>query len=160
MLLRGLFRRCPWCGGRGAFYTGWTSKADACQSCGLEWRRDDVGYELGAAATAAIICLGPLVLTLGAVTALTWPDFRPALLVGILGIGVVVLPILLYSSSYTMWQAVDILMRPVEPGDFTGTVGLGQPSAVDSSSETSAPARHGGGAASSASAQDFGQRGE
>lgn len=118
MLLRGLFRRCAWCGGRGAFFTGWTRKADNCTSCGLNWRRNDVGFELGAAAMAAIICMGPLVVALGAVVAFTWPEFETTPMLITLGAGGLILPILLYPSSYTMWQAVDILMRPVEPGHF------------------------------------------
>ena len=35
----------------------------------------------------------------------------------ILGVGAIVLPILLYPVSYTLWQAVDLAMRPPEPGD-------------------------------------------
>lgn len=122
MLLRGLFRHCAWCGGRGAFFIGWTKKADHCQRCGLNWRRGDVGYELGAAAVAAIICMGPLVLILGGVTFATWPDFDTIRLLVILGVGGLLLPILLYPSSYTTWQAIDILMRPVQPADFDDSV--------------------------------------
>ena len=107
-----------WCGGRRAFFTGWFKKSESCATCGLEWRRNDVGYELGAAAMAAIICMGPLVVALGIVTALTWPEFEPFPLFVTLVSGAIVLPIVLYPTSYTMWQAVDILMRPVEPDDF------------------------------------------
>ena len=122
MLLRGLFRRCAWCGGRGAFFTGWTKKADNCKTCGLNWRRDDVGYELGAAAVAAIICMGPLVLSLGVVVAINWPEFDPIPLFITLGIGAVILPPTLYPSSYTTWQAVDIMLRPPEPADFDSSI--------------------------------------
>jgi len=118
MLFRGLFRRCPWCGGRGAFFTGWTSKRPTCASCGLNWRRGDVGYELGAAATAAIISMGPLVVLLGIMVAVTWPDVNAVPMFVVLGTGAIVLPILLYPSSYTVWQAVDILLRPPGPDDF------------------------------------------
>lgn len=118
MLMRGLFRRCAWCGGKGAFFTGWTSKQSHCATCGLNWRRGDVGYELGAAATAAIICMGPLVVLLGIVIAFTWPELNVVSLFVVLGVGAIVLPILLYPSSYTMWQGVDILMRPPQPEDF------------------------------------------
>lgn len=118
MLVRGLFRRCPWCGGRGAFFDGWTGKHERCQSCGLSWRRDDVGYELGAAAVAAIICMGPLVIALGVVLAITWPTVQVVPLLIVFLIGALTLPVLLYPSSYTMWQAIDLLMRPAEPGDF------------------------------------------
>ena len=65
MLIRGAFRRCPWCGGRGGFFVGWYKKAECCQTCGLEWRRDDVGYELGAAAMTAIIVWGGIAARIG-----------------------------------------------------------------------------------------------
>jgi len=118
MLFRGLFRRCAWCGGKGAFYTGWVRKQSTCKTCGLNWRRDDVGYELGAAATAAIICMGPLVLLLGIIVGLTWPEVNAVPLFIVLGVGAIGLPLLLYPSSYTMWQGVDIIMRPPKPEDF------------------------------------------
>ena len=104
-------------------FTGWVKKAPRCQTCGLEWRRNDVGYELGAAAVAAIICMGPLVLALGAVVAVTWPDFDALPLFITLGAGGLLLPILLYPSSYTMWQGIDILMRPVSADDFVDPEG-------------------------------------
>ncbi len=125
MLVRGAFRRCPWCGGRGAFFVGWFQKADHCQSCGLRWRRDDVGYELGAAAVAAIITFGPLMLILGGMVAVTWPDVEIVPMFVALGVLAVVLPLLLYGSAYIMWQAVDILMRPPTPDDFE-IVGAGE----------------------------------
>lgn len=120
MLRRGLVRRCPWCGGRSAFFSGWFGKHDTCSTCGLHWRRDDVGFELGAAAIAAIICMGPLVVLLAAILLLTWPDVDVVLLLGVFFPAAVLVPILLYPSSYTTWQAVDIMMRPVQADDFEG----------------------------------------
>ena len=118
MLARGARRRCPWCGGKGAFFTGWFSKAASCRSCGLRWRRGDAGFELGAAAVAAIIVLGPLLVALAVVVALTWPDVAVVPLLVVLGLGGVVLPIVLYPVSYTLWQALDLAMRPVSLDDF------------------------------------------
>ncbi len=118
MLLRGALRRCPWCGGRGAFFTSWFGKAEACRTCGLRWRRGDVGFELGAAAMAAMIVLGPLILALAVALAITWPEVPvTGLMIGFLTAGLV-LPVVLYPMSYSMWQAVDLMMRPVEPDDF------------------------------------------
>jgi uncharacterized protein (DUF983 family) len=125
MLRRGLCRRCPWCGGRGAFFTGWFAKEPQCLHCGLRWRRGDVGFELGAAAIAAIICMGPLVLALGVMAAITWPELAIVPLVLVLGLGALVLPVLLYPSSYTTWQAIDIVMRPVSSDDFDPAVIVG-----------------------------------
>lgn len=67
---------------------------------------------------AAVIVLGPLVVALGVVLAITWPDVSVVpMMVVFLSAGLV-LPIVLYPMSYTMWQAVDLLMRPVEPEHF------------------------------------------
>ena len=119
MLVRGATRRCPWCGGRGAFFTGWFKKSDHCQHCGLHWRRDDVGYELGAAAITAIITFGPLMLVLGAMVAVTWPEVNAGPMFAVLVVLALLLPLLTYSLSYTIWQAIDILMRPPTADDFT-----------------------------------------
>jgi uncharacterized protein (DUF983 family) len=118
MLIRGAFRRCPWCGGRGAFFVGWFKKADCCQTCGLDWRRNDVGYELGAAAITAIITFGPLMLVLGGMVAYTWPDVAVGPMFAVLVVLAVALPLLLYGSAYLMWQAIDIMMRTPTPLDF------------------------------------------
>lgn len=67
---------------------------------------------------AAVIVLGPLIVALTVVLAITWPEVAVVpLMVVFLG-GGVVLPILLYPVSYTMWQAVDLMMRPVDVDDF------------------------------------------
>jgi uncharacterized protein (DUF983 family) len=117
MLWRGARRRCAWCGGRG-FFTGWFAKQERCASCGLEWRRGDVGFELGAAAMTAIITGGPLVLVLGAMAAATWPDIEVVPMFVVLVVLAIVLPFFTYGPSYMMWQAVDILMRPPTADDF------------------------------------------
>ncbi|MET0910194.1 MAG: DUF983 domain-containing protein [Ilumatobacteraceae bacterium] len=118
MLWRGLRRACPWCGGRHAFFVGWFDKTDHCRSCGLRWRRDDVGFELGAATMAAILTLGPLILALAAILAITWPTVPAVPMLAALVPVAIVLPIILYPVSYTTWQALDIAMRPVTVDDF------------------------------------------
>jgi uncharacterized protein (DUF983 family) len=117
MLWRGIRRRCPWCGGRGAFFTGWFAKQDRCRTCGIGWQRGYEGFELGALAISAILVLGTLVaaMTVGIVLTLPGVDVLPLLV--ILGAGAVVLPIVLYPVSYTLWQAVDLAMRPPEAED-------------------------------------------
>ena len=118
MLWRGLRRACPWCGGRHAFFVGWFTKTDHCRSCGLRWRRGDVGFELGAASIAAVISLGPLIVLLGVLLAITWPEVAVVPMLAVLIPLAIVLPIVLYPVSYTTWQALDIAMRPVEVDDF------------------------------------------
>lgn len=118
MLLRGALRRCPWCSGRGAFFTSWFDKDEACRTCGLRWRRDDVGFELGAAAMASMIVLTPIIAGIALTLAFTWPEVEVVpMLIGC-GVAGIVLPIVLYPVSYTMWQAVDLVARPVSVDDF------------------------------------------
>jgi uncharacterized protein (DUF983 family) len=118
MLTRGLRRRCPWCGGRGAFFTSWFGKRAHCSSCGLRWRRGDVGFELGALSIAAMLVLGPLILLLATVLAITWPVIPVVPLLAVLLPVALVLPIVAYPVSYTVWQALDLTFREVDPGDF------------------------------------------
>jgi len=118
MLWRGLRRACPWCGGRHAFFIGWFTKTDHCRSCGLRWRRDDVGFELGAATMAAILTLGPLIVALTVTLAIPWPAVPAVPMIVALAPAAIVLPIVLYPVSYTAWQALDIAMRPVTVDDF------------------------------------------
>lgn len=118
MLARALLRRCPWCGGRGAFFTSWFGKRTHCATCGLRWRRGDVGFELGALAMAAMLTLGPLIAVLAIALAVTWPVIPVVPLLAVLLPTGLVLPIVAYPISYTVWQALDVTFREVDPGDF------------------------------------------
>lgn len=117
MLWRGARRRCAWCGGEGAFFTGWFRKQDTCTTCGIDYRRGYEGFELGALTISAIVCIGALIvgLTIGAVA--TSPDIPVLPMILILGAAAVILPIAVYPFSYTVWQAVDLAMRPPDPTD-------------------------------------------
>ena len=77
-----------------------------------------MGFELGAATMAAIIVLGPLVVGMGVMAAVTYPEIAVTPMLIVLGAGALILPIVLYPVSYTMWQALDIAMRPVTVDDF------------------------------------------
>jgi len=117
MLWRGVRRRCPWCGGRGAFFTGWFRKQERCRTCGIGWRRGYEGFELGALTISAIVCMGSLIVGLGVWIVATSPDIPVLRMIIVLGIAAVILPVIVYPSSYTTWQAVDLAMRPPQPGD-------------------------------------------
>lgn len=118
MLWRGVRRRCAHCGGRGAFFTGWFAKQERCKTCGIGWHRGYEGFELGALAISAILCLGTLVVAMTIGMIATSPDIAVVPLLVILGIGAIVLPIVVYPVSYTVWQAIDLAMRPAQPSDF------------------------------------------
>jgi drug/metabolite transporter (DMT)-like permease len=64
-----------------------------------------------------VLGVGLSILGIGVVV--SWPDVAVLPLLVILGVGAIVLPIVVYPISYTVWQAVDLAMRPPEPGDGT-----------------------------------------
>lgn len=107
---RAILRRCPDCGEPGVF-TSWMRLVDTCPACGLRYEREE-GYWLGAILinTAATIGLFG-VLMIGWALA-TWPD-PPWGTMTAVGIGMnLVLPILLYPWSKTLWVAIEITAHP------------------------------------------------
>jgi hypothetical protein len=68
-------------------------------------------------AISAVVCFGLLVVGVTAGVVLTLPDVPVLPLLLILGGAAVVLPILMYPVSYTLWQAVDLAMHPPGAGD-------------------------------------------
>jgi uncharacterized protein (DUF983 family) len=115
MLLRGLFRRCAWCGGKGSFFTSWYKKADHCQTCGINWERGYEGYELGAATMGVFITFGTIIMWL-VLSVIIGVELVPLLLVA--GVLAVCLPIITYPLTYTVWQGVDLFIRAPSEEDL------------------------------------------
>lgn len=115
MIVRGLFRRCAWCGGKGSFFTSWYGKADQCQTCGLHWERGYEGYELGAATMGVFITFGSIIFWM-VLSVVIGVALVPLLLVaGVLAIGV---PIFGYPLTYTVWQGIDLFIRAPSTDDI------------------------------------------
>jgi len=115
MMCRALVLRCPWCGSRRTFIRRWLGKYERCRTCGIRWRREE-GFELGAVTINTIITF--IVLTAGMTVGfiLTAPDI-PVLpmVLSLLGVALLV-PVLIYPFSYTIWLAFDLAVhRPESP---------------------------------------------
>lgn len=117
MLWRGAHRRCPWCGGRGAFFVSWFKTQERCKTCGLGWRRGYEGFELGAMTVNVMVVFGVLIVGAAIGIAFTSPDIPVVPLVVALGLVAIILPIVLYPVSYTLWQAIDLTMHPPDSSD-------------------------------------------
>lgn len=115
MIVRGLFRRCPWCGGKGAFFTSWYGKDERCHSCGLSWQRNLEGFELGAQTMAVFITFGSI-LGWMIISVLVGVPLVPLLVVA--GVLAVVQPTLWYPNTYTIWFGVDLFIRRPAEEDF------------------------------------------
>lgn len=113
MLVRGLFRRCPRCGG-GKLFTGWLTMKARCPRCGMCFEREE-GFFLGAFVVNFGVMLISMAAFIAIAVALTLPDPDPVkLAVGGIVVGVVV-PIAFYPMSRTFWSAIDLIMKPLEP---------------------------------------------
>lgn len=111
----------------------------------MPWRRSDVGFELGAATVNTVITFGAVVVGLAVSLIVTAPDFAVVEIIVGLVVGAMALPVVVYPISYTLWQALDLAMRPPGPGEFaapargTGTAPGMVPGATPGTASGSAP---------------------
>ena len=116
MLWWGLTKRCARCGS-GHLFRRWFTIVDDCPRCGLHFEREE-GYWAGALAinigfTAAVFAVA-LVIAL----ALTIPSVPVAPILGVLIPLMIVLPIVFYPFSKTIWVAVDrALLQHMDAGE-------------------------------------------
>lgn len=100
------------CGARGVF-EGWFRLRERCTRCHLRFQRQE-GHWTGDVGVNTIVSFGALfvVLLVGALAG--WPI--GVLAVAALAVGLVV-PVLFFPFSKTLWLVVDLVMRPLEPGE-------------------------------------------
>ena len=117
MLRRALVLHCPWCGKRCTFIRRWLGKYPRCRTCGIRWRREE-GFELGAVAinTALTFLALAIGMTIGFVA--TAPDIPVApMVLALLGIAVL-MPIVIYPFTFTIWLAFDLAVHRPEAAEL------------------------------------------
>ena len=117
MLVRGLFRRCARCGGKGAFYTGWMKKADRCKTCGFKWERNLEGFQLGAAAMNIMMTGGSLLFVMAIGVVVTYPEVPTWPLIAIVGSVALIVGVGGFPTSYTVWLAIDLRLRRLDESE-------------------------------------------
>lgn len=113
MLRRGLMRACPVCGRRGLFRWGLAMVED-CPRCHLHFERIE-GHWLGAVGMNTIVTFALMAVVLGSSLYVAYPEFPMVPLLSLNIAVAVAVPLLFHPSSRTLWTAVDIMMRPLEP---------------------------------------------
>jgi uncharacterized protein (DUF983 family) len=109
LLWRGLTRRCPVCGGRKLF-EGWFKLKPRCLNCDYDFEREP-GWWIGAIImnTAAAMVVFAIFLPLG--VAITWPHV-PWNTLTVVGVALmVIVPVVFYPISKTLWLALDIMLH-------------------------------------------------
>lgn len=116
LIRRALLLQCPACGQRGVIQK-WFGIADRCPTCDLRIERIE-GHWIGSFGLNVTVCFTLTFLVLLTATLLSIPDIRPwpiaiaAVTPAALG------PILFAPGSRTTWVAIDLLMRPLAPGEI------------------------------------------
>ncbi|HLG00778.1 MAG TPA: DUF983 domain-containing protein [Acidimicrobiia bacterium] len=103
------------CGSRGLFRR-WFSMVERCPRCGFRFERE-AGHWVGSLGLNTVISFGALLVTIVTGVALTAPDVAVGPVTAV-GVAVaVVLPVLIFPLTRTLWAAVDIMMRPLDDDD-------------------------------------------
>lgn len=111
MLGRALRRRCPNCGA-GDLFTSWVRMVPACPSCGLDLERKEEGYVVGAYMFNIIFAELVFGAVFVAVLVLLWPHPPWELLTWTGAALMLLMPILFYPVSKTLFLAFDLVFRP------------------------------------------------
>jgi len=115
MVGRGLVRHCAVCGS-GHLFRRWFRMVERCPRCDLRFERIE-GHWTGDLGINTIVSFGSLLLALVVGFLVTWPDVPGVALFVVAVTIAVVVPLAFYPFSKTLWLALDLLMRPLEPGE-------------------------------------------
>jgi uncharacterized protein (DUF983 family) len=117
MTRRAIVLRCPWCGSRRTFIRGWLGKHDRCRTCGLRWRREE-GFELGAVTVNTVLTFIVLTAAMTVGFVLTSPDIPVApMVLSLIGVAVL-MPIVIYPFTFTIWLAFDLAVHRPEAAEL------------------------------------------
>jgi len=105
MLWRGFMRRCPRCGA-GHLFERWFRMVPDCPQCRLHFEREE-GYWAGALAINIAIAGIVFVVVLAPWVALTIPDVPVLPMLAVAIPLMILVPIVAYPWSKTIWMAVD-----------------------------------------------------
>jgi uncharacterized protein (DUF983 family) len=116
MVRRALVRRCPRCGRPGAWFTGWFRRLDRCPSCGYRYEREE-GFMVGAITMSTILTFGAILVVLVVGMILSYPEIAVApIVIGCVAVAVLV-PIIAFPITHTLWAAIDLAMHPLTPAE-------------------------------------------
>lgn len=116
VLLRGLFARCPACGS-GRIFRQWFRMAETCPRCALRFERVE-GHWIGSLGVNTTVVFGAMLSALLASTLISYPEVHVVFLLVTQLVLALLGPLVFFPSSRMLWTAIDLLMRPLAPGEI------------------------------------------
>jgi hypothetical protein len=115
LLARGAAKRCPLCGS-GRLFTGWFCMRERCPGCDHCFEREE-GFFLGAyvinfIVTGVVLSLAVFVPAIALFVSRPGRSPLPLIVAGLAA--AVVVPVVFYPFSKTIWSAIDLAMRPLD----------------------------------------------
>lgn len=121
LVTRGATKACPRCS-TGKLFTNWFVMAEDCPGCGHRFERDP-GYWLGAMIINTAVVIGVFLVGFVGIAWLTWPDVPwTGILIGTITANLLI-PLLFFPFSKTLFVALDLAVRPVTPGEAQAAEG-------------------------------------
>lgn len=117
MLARGLRARCPLCGAGGLFESRFRMRA-LCPRCGLRLDRGETDFWAGAWMLNLVGVEVVFALLLALAVVIMWPDVPWSVVMWTGVTGMLLLPLLLFRVSRTLWLAIDLALQPARETDF------------------------------------------
>ncbi len=106
-------KRCARCGSGGLFRR-WFTMVERCPRCALQFEREE-GQWVGAMIVNFVVTGLAFVVALVGGLLLTWPDVPWVWLTVVVALVNLVVPIVFYPTSKTIWVGIDLLMHRSEP---------------------------------------------
>jgi len=119
--LRGCRKHCAVCNSGGLF-SRWFTLAERCPRCNLRFERIE-GHWTGDLGINTIVSFGTLLIALIIGFLLSWPE-APGIGLFIVAISIAgLVPLAFFPFSKTIWLAIDLVFRPLEPGEVAAGYG-------------------------------------
>lgn len=98
---------CPHCGARRTFIRRWLGHHPRCRTCGIRWHREH-GFELGPVALNVVFTFFLLGVSMVVAFVATAPDYPALALTAGFIAAAILIPLVLYPWTYTLWLAFDL----------------------------------------------------
>ncbi|HCJ86479.1 MAG: hypothetical protein MB55_02525 [marine actinobacterium MedAcidi-G3] len=117
-LWRGLTMACGVCGCRGLFTSwGMFAMVQDCPNCGLHFERME-GHSLGAVAVNTVVSSGLVLTVVTLALVIFGTDVSTSFLLSVAAPVGLIFPVLFDPVSRTLWNALELLMRPAQPDEL------------------------------------------